>query len=138
MLAEPTEWPEWWRGVVSVEERIAGDAARVGARYAIEWRSRIPYPVAFEFVVERVERPGLMAGSAHGDLDGTGVWRLSEEGAGTRVTYDWKVHTTKRWMNAVAPLARPLFKRNHDIVMGWGGEGLAHRMGAWDGSTSST
>jgi hypothetical protein len=79
-----------------------------------------------------------MAGRAHGDLDGTGVWRLFEEEAATRVTYDWKVHTTKRWMNAIAPLARPLFKRNHDIVMGWGGEGLAHRMGEWDGSTSST
>ena len=46
----------------------------------------------------------------------------------TTVRYDWKVETTKRWMNLIAPIARPLFSWNHDVVMGWGGEGLAKRL----------
>ena len=44
--------------------------------------------------------------------------------------YDWRVSTSKRWMNAIAHLARGLFERNHDMVMRWGGEGLAQRLGA--------
>jgi len=32
-------------------------------------------------------------------------------------------------MNYLAPIARPLFKWNHDVVMGWGSEGLARRLG---------
>jgi hypothetical protein len=32
-------------------------------------------------------------------------------------------------MNRLAPLARPVFGWNHDVVMRWGGEGLARRLG---------
>jgi hypothetical protein len=32
-------------------------------------------------------------------------------------------------MNLVALFARPVFSYNHDVVMGWGGEGLARRLG---------
>ena len=43
----------------------------------------------------------------------------------TAVTYEWNVSTTKTWMNLLAPVARPVFAYNHDMVMRWGGEGLA-------------
>lgn len=33
-------------------------------------------------------------------------------------------------MNLLAPVARPLFAWNHDVVMTWGGEGLARLLGA--------
>jgi hypothetical protein len=33
-------------------------------------------------------------------------------------------------MNLLSPLARPLFKWNHDVVMGWGAEGLKKRLAA--------
>jgi hypothetical protein len=45
------------------------------------------------------------------------------------VLYEWNVSTTKPWMNAIGPFARPVFERNHDVVMRWGGEGLARRLG---------
>jgi hypothetical protein len=112
-----------------VEKLAAGDSARVGSRYRIEWRSRIPYSVEFDFAVERSERPTLMEGRAEGDLSGRGVWRLLEDDGVTAVLYDWNVATTKRWMNVVAPVARPVFAANHDIVMRWGGEGLARELG---------
>jgi hypothetical protein len=41
------------------------------------------------------------------------------------VTYDWRVRTTKSWMNAVAPFGRRLFAWNHHAVMKQGGVGLA-------------
>ena len=43
----------------------------------------------------------------------------------TAVLYEWHVQTTKRWMNLLGPVARPVFEYNHDVVMRWGGEGLA-------------
>ena len=47
----------------------------------------------------------------------------------TRVRYDWTVFTTKRWMNALAPLLEPAFRWNHHQVMAEGGRGLAKYLG---------
>jgi hypothetical protein len=113
-----------------VEQLASGDGAQVGSRYRIEWRSRIPYSLEFEFEVERVDRPWLMEGSARGELTGTGCWRLYEERGVTAVVYDWRVVTTRAWMNLLAPVACQVFEYNHNVVMGWGGEGLARRLGA--------
>ena len=130
VLQDPLSWPDWWRGVQRVSELDEGDDQRVGSRYRIAWRSRIPYDLRFDFTVRSVDPPCCMVGDAEGDLAGEGRWRLFEQGAVTAVLYEWNVRTTKPWMNAVGPLARPLFERNHDLVMRWGGEGLARRLGA--------
>ena len=116
--------------MVSVEELDPGDADGRGGRHMIEWRSRLPYPLVFEFTTDVVERPYLMEGRARGELDGTGRWRLFEQDGVTAVLYEWEVATTKAWMNVFAPVGRPFFRWNHDVVMGWGGEGLARRVGA--------
>jgi hypothetical protein len=129
VLQEPLTWPQWWRGVERVSELDGGDGDRVGSRYRIAWRSRIPYQLEFDFTVRGVDPPCCMEGAAEGDLAGNGRWRLFEQDAVTAVVYEWNVSTTKRWMNAIGPLARPLFERNHDLVMRWGGEGLASRLG---------
>ncbi len=129
-LHDPNGWPEWWRGVVRVEQLERGDADRVGSRYRIAWRSRLPYPLEFEFRVDRVKRPLVMSGSAFGELEGTGRWRLFEQDGVSAVLYEWNVRTTKPWMNVLAPIARPVFAWNHDVVMRWGAEGLARRLGA--------
>jgi hypothetical protein len=129
VLEDPLRWPEWWRGVERVSELDRGDARRIGSRYRVAWRSRIPYELEFDFTVDRVDPPCCMAGDAEGDLAGYGRWRLFEQDGVTAVLYEWEVRTTKPWMNAVGPLARPVFERNHDLVMRWGGEGLARRLG---------
>jgi hypothetical protein len=129
-IEDAVSWPEWWRGVVRVDELDPGGPDRVGSRFTIEWRSRLPYPLEFEFTVEEARRPHLMAGRAVGELLGHGCWRLMEEAGVTAVTYEWEVSTSKRWMNLLSPVARPVFEWNHDVVMSWGGEGLARRIGA--------
>jgi hypothetical protein len=129
VLQDPLGWPDWWRGVVRVSELDGGDESRVGSTYRVAWRSRVPYLLEFDFTVRRVDSPCCMAGDASGDLEGTGVWRLFEQDGVTAVLYDWDVTSTKRWMNLVGPVARPVFEHNHDVVMRWGGEGLARRLG---------
>jgi hypothetical protein len=129
VLENPLLWPEWWRGVERVSELDGGDGRRVGARYRIAWRSRVPYELEFDFVVRKVDSPCCMEGDATGDLQGSGRWLLFERDGVTAVIYEWKVSTTKRWMNVIGPVARPVFDYNHNVVMRWGGEGLAQRLG---------
>ena len=123
-------WPQWWRGVVSVAELEPGDEDGVGSLGRYVWKSRLPYRLEFDMRTTRVERPVYMEGSAAGELAGAGRWRLFEEDAATAVLYDWEVETTSRWMNALAPVAKPLFAWNHDVVMRQGGEGLARLLDA--------
>ena len=74
--------------------------------------------------------PGaLLHGEARGDLARTGVWDLSTDGGDAIARYDWKGDTTKAWMTLLEPIARPCFARNHNIIMGWGAEGLAKHLG---------
>jgi hypothetical protein len=93
------------------------------------WKAKLPYRVDFEIVTTRVEAPHLLEGDADGELAGIGRWRLFEQDGLTAVIYEWNVHTTKAWMNLLAPLARPVFAWNHDWVMAHGGEGLARLLG---------
>ena len=129
-IYESEEWPRWWRGVKVAERLAEGDEHGIGQRGRYVWRSRIPYAVEFEIVTTRVERPHLLEGAASGGLEGVGRWRLFEQhGPVTAVLYEWNVHTTERWMNVIAPLARPVFEWNHDWVMRNGGVGLADLLG---------
>jgi len=130
VLYESERWPEWWRGVERVQIIEPGDADRVGELSRYSWRSRLPYTLEFDMRTTRVERPYLVEGTAQGELAGQGRWRLFAGDGSTAVTYEWRVETTARWMNLLAPLARPVFAWNHDLVMRSGGEGLARRLGA--------
>ena len=131
MLADCEAWPQWWRGVERVEELAPGDQRRVGSAYRVTWRAPlVPYRVRFDFHVDLVEEPALMTGHARGAFEGTGRWRLFEDRGVCAVTFDWEVTTTRAWMNALAPVARPLFASSHDVLMRRGGEDLARRLGA--------
>lgn len=123
------EWPTWWKGVESVVEVREGDKLGVGSVRSYTWKSKLPYRLTFEMETVRVAPPVLLEGMASGELDGRGLWQLSSEGSETIARYDWTVETTKRWMNLLAPVARPIFKWNHNVVMSWGAQGLAKRLG---------
>lgn len=123
------EWPTWWKGVESVAELRQGDESGVGTLHRYTWKSKLPYRLRFNMETVRIEAPRLLEGIAQGELQGRGVWQLSTENGETIVRYDWNVETTKRWMNLLSPIARPLFEWNHNVVMSWGAQGLARRLG---------
>jgi hypothetical protein len=125
-----TDWPSWWRGVESVVEMRKGDEVGVGSIRRYTWKSKLPYRLSFDMEVIRIDPPSLLEGIAIGELQGRGLWQLSTEGNETIVRYDWSVDTTKRWMNLLSPVARPLFEWNHNVVMSWGAKGLGERLGA--------
>lgn len=129
LIYHSENWPEWWRGVEKVEKLEEGDHNHIGAVHRYTWKSKLPYRLVFAMKTTRIEPMSLIEGRAIGELQGQGRWQLSSDGQTTTVHYDWKVATTKGWMNLLAPIARPIFRWNHDVVMGWGGEGLANRLG---------
>lgn len=124
------DWPAWWRGVLAVERLEKGDSSGLGRRYRTTWRGRLPYTLTFETETTQIERPVLIESRACGQLQGAGIWRLRPDDDGTWIDYRWAVRTTQPWMNALAPLARPVFRWNHDVIMRWGAEGLGRWLGA--------
>jgi len=128
-IHDSKRWPEWWKGVESTTELEPGDEDGVGGLGRYVWRSRLPYELTFNVRTTRVERPWLIEGVAEGELAGTGRWQLFERRGTTAVLYQWDVRTTARWMNLLAPIARPVFAWNHDVVMLQGAEGLARWLG---------
>lgn len=124
-LIEVEHWPEWWSTVARVERLDPGDADGIGARYRYSFTTRLPYTLTFELRTLQLDYPTFIEIEAAGELVGKGIWRLAPRGGITDVQYDWIVRTTKRWMNLIAPIARPLFEFNHDAVMHDGARGLA-------------
>lgn len=122
------DWPTWWKGVESVVETRKGDEKGIGSVRRYTWKSKLPYRLSFDMQTIRIEPPLLLEGIATGELQGRGLWQLTADGNHTIVRYDWSVETTKRWMNLIAPVARPLFEWNHNVVMNWGATGLSERL----------
>ena len=128
-IYEVANWPKWWKYVLAVEELERGDAAGVGAVRRYTWGSRLPYRLTFSMCTTRVDAPQVLEGLAQGELNGSGRWSLSQQGAHTHVRYDWQVSTSRAWMNALAPLLAPAFRWNHGEVMAEGARGLARFLG---------
>lgn len=127
LLRNSVEYPQWWKGVKSARVVRRGGPDGVGDTIGFSWRSVLPYTLSFELELTRMEPPYLIEATASGDLEGVGRWRLYE-GRGVAVVYEWRVVTTKRWMNLFGPLARPAFVWNHDLVMRQGARGFADQL----------
>ncbi len=123
-------WPHWWRGLESVAELEQGDDRGIGNVRRYAWKGGLPYRLTFDVRTVRIDEMVLLAGEASGDLEGTGVWHFASRDAMTEVRHEWRVRTTKWWMNALAPVAGWLFRRNHDAIMAGGARGLAERLQA--------
>lgn len=129
VLHASERWPEWWDGLERVVKLEEGDSEGRGSLGRYTWRSFMRYRLKFDMRITDVDRPHRMAGSAEGELAGSGSWCLYEDDRATTVVFEWRVRTTRPWMNLLAPVARPLFRWNHDRLMRAGGRGLARRLG---------
>lgn len=127
-ITRPECWPDWWRGAECVVRLEEGDDNGVGACQRYTWKGLLPYRLTFVSRVTRVVPRELLEGRVEGELEGVGRWHFEHRDGQTVVRYEWQVRTTPRWMNVLAPLARPLFRWNHDALMRAGGIGLARRL----------
>ena len=128
VLEDPTMWPAWWRWLARAELLDPGREDGVGVRYRFDFRTALPYMLTFESETVRIAPPSLWESRVTGELAGSGMWEVSERDGGSLVRYTWIVATTKRWMNLLAPVARPAFNWNHRVIMGDFAAGLARRL----------
>jgi hypothetical protein len=124
-IGDLEQLPTWYPAVKEVQILAAGDDQQVGTRVRYVLKGRLPMRLAFEATIARVDPPRELELQAEGDLAGTGRWLLDQHGEVTTARYLWDVHTTKAWMNLVAPVARPLFTWNSRGVALQAGQGLA-------------
>lgn len=127
-ISRPEDWPIWWRAVRRVQLIAAGGADGVGTVRRFTWTTALPYTLTFDMETTQIEPMRLLEGRARGELDGVGRWTFAANGKQTLLRYDWHVELTRAWMRALAPILRPVFAWNHNVVMGWGHEGLAKRL----------
>lgn len=123
-------WPAWWPGVEHVEQLDPGDEAGIGNRRRYTWKGRLPYRLTFVALATQIDAPRVLEAAVEGDLAGLGRWTFSHAAGITAVRYEWQVRTTRPWMNALAPLTRSIFVKNHHATMRDGGESLARRLDA--------
>ncbi|HEY9279983.1 MAG TPA: SRPBCC family protein [Eoetvoesiella sp.] len=119
------EWPKWWKNLEKVDQIEPGNRDGIGVLLRFTWKGQLPYRLTFNIRVTRAVPSEILEGLASGQLEGVGCWFFSHQAPITIVRYEWHVRTTQTWMNLLAPVAKPLFKWNHDRVMRQGAEGLA-------------
>lgn len=128
-IVDVDAWPSWWRAVRKVERLRDGDAGGVGALRRITWATALPYTITFDVEATRIEPMRQLEGRATGELNGVGIWTLTPDGDDTAVRYDWRVDLGKPWMRVFAPILRPAFAWNHNVLMGRGEADLRTRLG---------
>jgi uncharacterized protein YndB with AHSA1/START domain len=129
-ISDFRQYPAWSKGIFEASQLEPGHVDGVGARVRYKIKGRLPFTLAFDATITRAEPPRVLELQAEGELEGLGRWTLQQNENITTVQYTWNVRTNKRWMNLVAPLARPLFEWNHDGVMREAGQGLARYLDA--------
>lgn len=129
-IAQSENWHLWWGAVDSVVELEAGEPDGMGNIKRFVWKTPLSYTLTFETRIINIEAPLRLEATAIGDAEGHGLWELSPTERGAEICYTWTVRTTKRWMNSLAIIARPLLEWNHNMIMRQGGQGLANYLRA--------
>jgi hypothetical protein len=117
-LEELRRYPDWWREVRQVTQ-LDEDTAE------IRCRATLPYDLVFlSSQSVRNRGGGVLEAKLAGDLDGFSRWTITADGSGTLAVFDEEVVATKRLLQVLAPVARPVFRANHELMMRHGQQGL--------------
>jgi hypothetical protein len=111
------------------ERRSAGGPDGVGGRY----RLRVGVPalpgLCWELETVRVVRPRLVEWRVEGDLQGTGLWELEQDGRATEIRSTWEVRPRGVGLSLAAALAPAVVAREHDAILRVGVHRLAEHVG---------
>jgi hypothetical protein len=105
----------WW-GWLS-EFRIDGGELRPGAVLSGVIAPPLPYRMRIRVDLDECERPAVLGGAVHGDLEGTARVVLVDDAPGTEVTVSWTIEMMQRPMRMAARVAHPLLRWGHDRVV---------------------
>ncbi|MGW2839978.1 SRPBCC family protein [Streptomyces sp. NPDC001493] len=122
VLERGEEYPRWWP---QIREVAQVDSTTGRARF----RSVLPYDLVVTLEQGRSDpAAGILEVTMRGDLEGWARWTVTGRGDGSRVRYDQEVEVHKRLMRLLAPVARPVFRANHALMMRAARRGLTARL----------
>ena len=124
ILKDGKSYARWWKPAYVASEQISPDRIRSVVR------SKFPYTLIFTTELVRDYPPSEIGIKSLGDLVGTGLWRLRQEGEWTFVIFDWNVRAEKKVIRWLSPFLKPFFRWNHDWVMEMGEAGLQNEVRA--------
>ena len=127
VLARPSRFPEWWRGVYLKAELVGGDGEpSVGSRVAVVAKGWLPYKLKATFEATRLEKPNLIEFKAEGDFKtDSSRWIIRESSGGTQATLEWNPIVDQAFVRAFSFLLKPLFRSNHRWTMKRGEKQIA-------------
>jgi hypothetical protein len=127
VLADPFGLARWWPSVyLEVKELKPADPATGRGRViGLHTKGFLPYTLRWNFEVTESTPPTGFKLVAHGDFEGTGVWKLDQDGDFVDVTYDWRISAEKPLLRYGSFALRPFFAANHRWAMARGEESLA-------------
>jgi hypothetical protein len=127
VLADPFGLARWWPSVyLEVKELEPADPATGKGRIiGLHTKGYLPYTLRWNFRVTESTPPTGFKLVAHGDFEGTGVWKLEQDGDFVNVTYDWRISAEKPLLRYGSFALRPFFAANHRWAMARGEESLA-------------
>ena len=118
VLVDLGGYPDWWADVRDVHE-IDEDTAELTCR------ATLPYTIVLRMVrIEENADAGRLRVRLSGDLDGELRCSLSRVPGGTRLDIGQVVCVRKPLLRALSPLARPVLRANHALMMRHGQRGL--------------
>lgn len=115
-----SSYPRWWPDVRSVD-RVDEDTAELVCR------ATLPYRLVLTMRRAEQDAPaGRLRVDLAGDLEGTLAALVIGQATGTRLDITQHVMARKPLLRHLAPMARPLFRANHALMMRRGHFGLRH------------
>ena len=139
VLADPFGLARWWPSVYLEVKELAppdpagraqggSDKAGMGRVIGLHTKGFLPYTLRWNFRVTESTPPTGFKLVAHGDFEGTGVWKLQQDGDFVDVTYDWRISAEKPLLRYGSFVLRPFFAANHRWAMARGEESLAREL----------
>lgn len=112
-------YPRWWPEVRTI--RLFDPES-----CEVTCRSVLPYDLTFVMrPLRRDPAAGVLEASMTGDLEGFARWTIGLEPAGTSLVFEEEVSAHKRLLRLLSPMARPVFRGNHAVMMNHARAGIA-------------
>lgn len=129
ILGAAGDYPRWWPSTyLKVTTEIRGDENQVGQSGKILAQGWLPYRIRFDYQVTESRKPHGFSLKASGDLSGTGIWKLKQDGEWVKLSYDWTVIADKPILRLLSPILKPLFRSNHNWTMKMGEKSLQREL----------
>jgi uncharacterized protein YndB with AHSA1/START domain len=111
-LADARTYPAWWKPVYI---DVVGDCEpAAGCTTEQHFKGKLPYTLRTTSEIVEFDPPNRFSVEVVGDLTGSGVWTLTPRDGRVHVRFDWTVFADRWFLKLLTPVARPLFRYNHD------------------------